>query len=299
LSEVKGVAVTRKCWSGLLAAGVFGISVAAPAATPGFETIYFNDFESGVGAGWTASSGNVFGAALPLGTPPAPAPAYAGQFLGELGGNDSLTLSIALGPAYAGMPIKVYLAFDAYFIRSWDGNDSSVVNGVPLGPDRFVVTVAGLAAPLVDATFSIGAAEQSYCPFSPTPTCGATWGAAAKPSPPPDEQVALGYRYQISPDGVTPTDIPMDMVYAFGQPASPGLLFDFAGTVLTFTFASANLQVRPDLAGTLGVLADESWGLDNVRIEVMLVPEPGTFAMIGAGLLVVFVIARRRSRIRA
>ena len=278
----------------MLAAGIVGATGAAHAAFPGFEEIYFNDFSGGAGPGWTASAANVFPSTLPLSTPPS---GYQGQFLGEFGGNDSLTLTVALPAQYAGTPLQVFLAFDAYFIRSWDGNDTTIVNQVPLGPDRFIVTAGGVAAPLLDATFSIGTRagqDQSYCPFSPTPACEPTWGATAKSSPPPNAQVALGYHYQISSTGAGTTDIPMDMVYSFGRPASPGFPFAFSGSTLTLTFASANLQLRPDLAATLGVLADESWGLDNVRIEVMAVPEPGTSALIGAGLLVVLGIARRR-----
>jgi hypothetical protein len=43
--------------------------------------------------------------------------------------------------------------------------------------------------------------------------------------------------------------------------------------------------------GGLQGVADESWGIDNVKVEYQIVPAPGALALVGAGLL---TIARRR-----
>lgn len=270
-----------KKWIVAAAAACAGALPAIAQALAGYTTIYSGDFENGDLTGWTYAISNVgtFGTEIV----PATSGPYAGQrFLGQLGGDDTVYLN--LRNPFDG-PVRVFLGFDAYFIRSWDGIDTTPVNGVPLGPDVLGVRVEG-GPTLLDATFSIGAGgqPQSYCPFAATGPCPPTWAAAAT--------MQLGYTYQVPVGGVT-TNAPMDMVFTFGATQSPGFLFEYSGSILRIAFHSRNLQVRPDLAGTPGVLADESWGLDSVRVEVSPVPEPAGWAFAITGLVLLAAMLRR------
>ena len=289
----------------LRAAAAAGMSaalgLAAPARALTFSDVYSNNFQSGDLTGWGISSvtQTVNGVTLPARTLGTSATPMGGRiFLGEFGGDDQVSLTLTgLAPGLK----TVRLSFDAYLIRSWDGNDSALASDaylnrmVPLGPDVFGWTRTGAATPPFEYTFSQGSVGQSFCPFVGNP-CQQT--QAAK------EKNTLGYHYTVSPDGtpVAPTDAnKMDMVYSFaGQlgPANdtPSFLFDYSGTSLTLTFYSRNLQLR----GQPGeLLLDESWGLDNVRVEVAAIPEPGTYALIAAGLVAVLLMSRRRLQARA
>lgn len=254
-------------WSLLLAAG------GAQAET----LLYFNDFQTGFGPEWSSSSPYTWG----LEATPSPDDGSR-RFLGYFGGNDTVVLTLSSLPAGVA---TVRLEFDAYFMWSWDGNDTRPVDGVNRGPDVFGFR-AGAGATPGDAqswTFSHGnpdLSRQTYCDGQASP-CLPTTGAA--------ERYTLGYHFDILPteeDLGSTQAAPMDSVYHFvWEGAAPD-------TGMTFTFFSQGLQVRDDLAFPY---LDEAWGLDNVRITA--VPEPGIWALFLGGLAL--VAHRRRPGHRA
>lgn len=69
----------------------------------------------------------------------------------------------------------------------------------------------------------------------------------------------------------------MDSVYnlSFAGPHSAGSL--------VFNFSASNLQG----------IEDESWGLDNVRVEVNTIPLPGGLLLLGTGLPGLAVLRRK------
>ena len=83
------------------------------------STVYFNDFQGAVGGEWSQTSITA-----------APNPDYAGnrKFLGEFG-NNVVSLTLNNLPTHT----QLSLSFQLYLIRSWDGNDTSLVNGDPPG----------------------------------------------------------------------------------------------------------------------------------------------------------------------
>jgi PEP-CTERM motif-containing protein len=113
-----------------LALVVVGVLVAGSAAMA--APIYFNDFQSGVGSGWSNTTTSTTPAGCTTCT------TYLGQF-----GNQSVTLTLN------GLPTNVTLtiSFDEFIIRSWDGNGE-----MGFGPDT--------------ATFSIGGATQLSTTFA-------------------------------------------------------------------------------------------------------------------------------------
>lgn len=232
-------------------------------------TVYLNNFQGTVGSEWSESS-----------VASAPNPDYGGTrlFLGEFG-NETVSLSLGGLPAHG----LTTVSFSLYLIRSWDGNDTEVVNGDPLGPDTWSLGVAG-GPTLLSATFSSGnPAGQSYHgQFSlpgTQPSCSAyaSWTGPAGSYAPlsgANECYSLGYTFS-SPDV---TNEAMDSVYN-----------------LSFTFAhnASDLVLNFSAAGLQG-LTDESWGLDNVQVAVAPVPVPPAVWLFGSGLLGLIGFARRK-----
>jgi hypothetical protein len=218
-------------------------------------TVYYNDFQGAIGPEWSHSN-----------IASAPNPDYAGTrlFLGEFG-NNTVNLSLGALPQHA----SVTVAFDLYVINSWDGNATTSINNQPLGPDRFQFSVAG-GPLLLDTTFSNGnPAGQAYAPSPNASGCtpyapSATPGVYA-PMTGASECYSLGYFFN---DAIRGTHEAMDSVYS--------LEFTFAHAVdgLSLNFAASDLQS----------LADESWGLDNVRVSVAPVPLPASAGLLMAGL---------------
>lgn len=247
--------------------GYFSIlSLSASAAT-----VYFNDFQGTIGDEWTTT------AASGIHTASAPNPDYAGTrlFLGEYG-NDTLTLSLGGLAAHA----TATVSFSLYLIRSWDGNDTTVVNGDPLGPDLWSLGVAG-GPSLLSASFSNGnpVAGQSYSPFPGALSCNTGYNASYpagtfNPMTGAAECYSLGYTFT----DANVTNEHMDSVYN-----------------LSFMFAHNDSDLALNFSGVgLQGLADESWGLDNVHVEVSAVPVPAAAWLFGSGLLGLIGVARRR-----
>lgn len=255
----------------LLLAAALVAGVTSASAVQASETVYWNDFQSGVlGPEWVSDS------AAPWGVQSTPDPADGSRrFLGYFGGDNRTTLTIDGIPAWA---TSLRLTFDVYMMWSWDGEDARPADGVPRGPDFFGFTYGDSDALAQEWTFSLGAGPQSFCPGEAAP-CVPTTGAV--------ERYTLGYFFGIEPipeDEVTTRDKPMSVVYAFDY-AVP-----HSGPTATFTFYSRGLQVRDDLSFRY---LDEAWGLDNVLVTA--VPEPGKWALLLAGLGLIPRALRRRA----
>lgn len=244
-----------------LLALVCGISMPASAAT-----VYSNDFQTAVGSGWSSADNTI-------GITQAPNGDFVRKFLGEFG-NGTVSLSLTGLPEH----FTTTVSFSLYLIRSWDGNDTTVVND-PLGKDIWSLGVAG-GPTLLSATFSNGnPAGQSYSPFPGALSCNLGYDAAYpagtyNPMTGAAECYSLGYTFT---DPVV-TDEPMDSVYN-----------------LSFTFAhsASDLALNFSAAGLQGLL-DESWGLDNVQVHVSSVPLPAAVWLFGSGLIGLLGFAKRR-----
>lgn len=243
-------------------------------------TVYLNDFDGTVGSEWTTT------AASGIHTASAPNPDYDGTrlFLGEYG-NDTVTLSLGALPAHA----TATVSFSLYLIRSWDGNATNTVNGDPLGPDHWKLALGN--STLLDATFSNGnPAGQSYHgQFSlpgTQPSCSAyaAWTGPAGSYAPltgANECYSLGYTFT---DPINNrVNEAMDSVYNLS---------------FTFNHSASDMVLNFSAYGLQG-LADESWGLDKVKVEVSAVPVPPAVWLFGSGLLGLVGIARRKAGSRA
>ncbi|MHB1141399.1 MAG: Lcl C-terminal domain-containing protein [Sulfuricaulis sp.] len=199
---------------------------------------YYNDFQSAVGGEWSRTD-----------IASAPLPEYGGTrlFLGEFG-NETVTLSLTGLPSHG----NVTVSFDLYLIRAWHGNDTTVINFDPLGPNHWQLNVSD-GPVLFDQTFSNGnPAGQSYSPYIGALSCNTGYNASYpagtyNPMTGAAECYSLGYMYNF-PYG---SEV-MDSVY--------NLSFNFPHT-------SNSLTLNFKAYGLLG-MSNTSWGLDNVRVAV-------------------------------
>jgi len=228
--------------------------------------VYSNTFQGTVGSEWSNTS-----------VASAPHPDYVVDprlFLGEFG-NETVSLSLN------GLPTHGFttVSFELYLIRSWDGNDTDVVNGDPLGPDLWSLGVAG-GPTLLSASFSNGnPAGQSYSPSPGALSCNTGYNAAYpagtyNPMTGASECYSLGYTFT---DPIV-TDESMDSVYNFS------FMFAHNASDLMLNFSATGLQG----------LNDESWGLDNVQVAVAPVPVPAAVWLFGSGLIGLLGFAKRR-----
>lgn len=252
------------------------VSIAAlflSAPESGATTAYFNNFNSGsVGSEWTSSLGYI-----PTDVVPKPNSVYSGGFLGQFSGNNYATLSIS--GLNRGM---VSLSFDTYFIRSWDGS----ADAAHFGPDYFKVSVIDQLV-LMDETFSNGnPAGQSYIGNGiKSPEYQNTSNSSMTGSL---QQYSLGYFFYDGTNGGKTQA--MDSLYHFE--------FSFLNPLDTIqiSFAGIGLQgnfvTGPD-GESLGYL-DESWGIDNVRVDITPVPEPSTLWLLSSGGLGLLLFRGKR-----
>jgi hypothetical protein len=162
-------------------------------------------------------------------------PAGNRAYLGAFG-NETVTLTLPSLPAH----VAVTILCDQFVLGSWDGNSTEA------GPDRWSLDVAG-GLRLVDTTFNNGphgtaATGQSYPGDFPAAQNPARTGAM--------EINTLGSHVA----GEGPLDAVYRLVESFPHTAST-LVLNFRGH------------------GLSGLLTDEAWGLDNVRVHVTP-PEP-------------------------
>lgn len=240
-------------------------------------SLYFNDFQASVGSQWTSTSPYAWGQQ----STPSPDDGSR-KFLGYFGGNDVVRLTVADIPDEV---TTLKLEFDAYLMWSWDGNDSRPVNDVLRGPDVFGFRYGAGGTPETESswTFSHGNGDlslQTYCDVLSSP-CLPTTGA--------QERYTLGYRFEILPteeDVGSTQAAPMDSVYHFVWEGAR------TGSTAAFSFYSNGLQVRSDLEFPY---LDEAWGLDNVRLTAAI-PEPETWALVGAGIALLAAGRRLRTR---
>jgi parallel beta-helix repeat protein len=163
---------------------------------------------------------------------------YLGQF-----GNDTVTLTLSDLPPL----VKVRLTFDLFIIYSWDGDG---ISGSP-GPDLWSVKVNNNTQ-LLETTFdnhwfepSVSFHRQSFPYNYPGPGELPQTGAI--------ETNTLGFVWNFGDIGTMPTDSVYNLSFIVSDSASS----------ISFNFAGSGLQA----------LTDESWGLDNVCVEI-LEPEP-------------------------
>jgi len=208
-----------------------------------------------------------------------PPPVDPTRFLGEFGHDDSVHLTLPLQPRTQSVRIR----FDAYLLRTWDGASVEFA-----GPDTFGYGIAG-RTPVVNNTFSNGEGAQDYCPGLPAgTTCLPTTGAESKNQ--------LGFEVRLRPPDPKPGDPPRPSI---GTPMSLVYHFDsgplaFTGDQVTFDFFSKNLQLNAPTDGS--VVLDESWGLDNVVVSAVVVPEPRTWALLLTALLLLSYVVPRHGR---
>jgi hypothetical protein len=162
------------------------------------------------------------------------------HFLGEFG-SEGTVLSLSNLPRHS----DVTVAFDLYIIRTWDGNQIEYTwpqgfnqPDEVVGPDVWGLRADGVS--LLSTTFANWESllfRQAYPGSFPGGDYLARSGAA--------ENNTLGY---------TAGGMPMDAVYH-----------------LTFTFPHSSNTLGVNFAALgLQALADESWGLDNVRVMVSM-----------------------------
>jgi hypothetical protein len=137
---------------GALAASVGFLALSAPAAYA--VPVYFNNFETAVGAEWSSTSG-------PLGIDRTPIGARG--FLGRLDTSATLglnneTVTLSFGGLAAHTTATV--SFQLFIIQSWDGNNAP-------GPDIWQAGHSGSLVNLQNTTFGIAQSPQCYpsnCP---------------------------------------------------------------------------------------------------------------------------------------
>jgi fibro-slime domain-containing protein/RHS repeat-associated protein len=206
--------------------------------TPREQLVYFNDFEGNAPnvSAWSNSRIST----TPIGNR---------RFLGQYGGTaESLSnRQTSLSLTNLGLHERVTVGFDLYVIASWDGN-LDALNGP--GPDRWKLQVNG-GQTLLDTTFLNRnlfyppANAQSYPDnyfFTNTINNLPSTGAI--------ETSTLGYRF----NGGSHTDSVYHLEYTFDH-KDANLILNFIG-------------------GTDQLIADESWGIDNVKISISL-PKKG------------------------
>lgn len=234
---MRGGFPARRCRGSLkpfLACVLCALTLAAQSLETRADTIYSNDFETAVDSSWSSASGQALGINR--------TPSGRG-FLGWAGSTQALNgvsherLSLVTAVPRPGL---VQVEFDLYLINSWDGNNSFY------GPDIFQIFLER-DTPVFRTTFAnVAGLPQTY------PDRLSDRGPATDV---PAKTGATG----INSLGYSPFTVSGDAVYhlSFAVPVTDGIV---------------NFSIE-DVSSGAG-LADESWGVDNLRVTT--VPEPGS-----------------------
>ena len=237
---------------------VFLVANVGPASASSF----FFDFNTGISSQWSGITDleSVQGyAGLGSGSN-----VFSGNFLrNDTGGYGSTPASPVVPQTptvltLTGLPAhtSVSLSFLLAVIDSWDGKSNAKILRYPVGPDYFNVTVDGTN--IFSQTFSnFFGVSQSYS----GPKLG--WG--------------------LSPRGFNP--IWLDSAYDLGLDSVFQNIPHTGSTLTVEWFASGAGWQGDNLR--FGGTQDESWAIDNVRVDLNGVhaPLPPTFALLGSGLL--------------
>jgi len=101
----------------------------------------------------------------------------------------------------------------------------------------------------------------------------------------------LGGLTQAFPNFIETGGTPLDnAAYTGGTLLSLGVFHPFSFTI---PHSDSSVVMSWSMSGLQGVF-DEGWGLDNVRVEVVAIPEPPTYALLMAGLGLIGWFSRHR-----
>ncbi len=239
-----------KTWYVFLSVLALATLISNPATA---DVIYFNDFEDASDplTEWShkgsTPSGDPLQAAPGIAATPGTIQHPSDRFFGQFSGNETTSLALHNLPSWTE---EVRLSFDLYIIRTWDGI------GI-MGPDRWKLDVSD-GPILLDTTFANNDHQQSYPGTYPYDAYPNRTGAF--------EIETLGFSCVVW----TPSVI--DSVYRFdnGNEFTFPYSYSLSGGDLTINFSGFGLQNNTDNCGVY----DESWGLDNVIVEI--VGEPPT-----------------------
>ena len=179
--------------------------------------VYCNDFEQSAGSEWSKSTISM----TPTGR----------KFLGEFS-NEKISLKLSDLPEHT----QIQVLFDFFAIRSWDGNELNLPDGLRVGPDRWVMAFDGKEQ--MTTTFtnwtSLGF-HQAFPDIYPYGNFPAKFAS--------HESNTLGYFVDAEP---------MDSVYKMSY------LTQHTMDTFTLDLSAYGLQI----------IEDESWGLDNVCVTL-------------------------------
>jgi hypothetical protein len=202
------------------------------------DTVYSNDFEGEVGAEWSDRATDV-------------TPVGARRFLGQFG-NQTVTLTLSNLPSHG----EVRLSFDLFILLSWDGDSAPVPPGYGRGPGPDIWSLDVSRGPrLIRTTFDNRTVFPGG-PFYRQSYPGEYPSVGYPPQTGSSESNTLGYRFTSYPDVI---NLECDSVYR------QDFTFPHSGSAISLDFAAFGLQE----------LTDESWGLDNVAVEVSRESERG------------------------
>jgi hypothetical protein len=273
--------VFRKLLTTVLALGLSAVASA--------QIVYFNDFE-------TNTHGFTFGGSLSslsrvtLATDSGgPTSVNTSTWLGKLGaGVDKSPSSfeiaqLNLAGLNAGASYSV--SFDLLIGASWDGAANSY------GPDSWRLTADGVT--MVDTIFANGAQGINFGAYSPQRYTDTSY---TNPNGPDVARFTGADQFwSANIDGRYADDY---SIYYFGHGAG--------NPILTFTASSSTAVLQFSRYGATFDSSDEYWALDNVTVTgsnpisppvTSAVPEPSTYALMGALALVGIVASRRRQTV--
>ena len=224
-------------------------------------TVYSNNFETAVGPELSTN----FAGGLTIDRTPTGSRGFLGRndqspILG-VGETDVVTLTLNGLAAHN----NTTLSFDFYAINSLDGYGPGGGTG-----ENYRVAVGG-GPTLLNTNFAVhpSSTSQAYPGSVPTDQNPPRTGA--------DENNSLGY---------------ITVFAGLGGDSVYNLSF-------TFPHSDSSLSVSFTYAG-LQELSDESWGIDNLRVDIdsaaETVPEPGTLLLLGGGLAGLAAIRRHVAR---